>query len=60
MTKAEAKRIIEQYKNYTSYFDGKEGISYNDMFNLFRRYGFGNAEAKVIIASMVLAGAKFK
>lgn len=59
MTKKELKPIIEQWKDETNYFTGN--LKYKDMFEMFRyRFNFGVAETKVIMASLELAGAKFK
>ena len=42
----------------TSYFD--ESMTQADMYNMLRyRMAFGEAEARCIIAALVLAGAKF-
>lgn len=58
MTNNEAKNIINENKDNTSYFDGS--ISYDEMYNMLRyRMAFGEAETKVIIASLKLSGAKF-
>ena len=57
-SKAECKRLIEEYANDTDYFNGS--ITYNDMYEMFReRYEFGVAETVVILSSLILAGAKF-
>lgn len=59
-TKKNAKDIIGWAKEtgQTAYFDGE--LSMSRMKEMFRNYGFGMAETNVIIASLVLAGAKFK
>lgn len=58
-TKEVAKETIEAYKDLTAYFD--ESMSQEDMYNMLAfRMRFGEAETRVIIASLVLAGAKFK
>ena len=58
-TKKAAKESIEAYKDMTSYFD--KSMSQEDMYNMLRyRMQFGEAETRVIIAALVLAGAKFK
>lgn len=58
MTKKAAKEEIERNKDNTGYFDGS--ISASDMkFMLRTRMGFGEAEANIIIASLVNSGAKF-
>lgn len=59
MTKKLAKIIIEMNKDNTNYFDNS--MTRNEMFDMLRwRMRFGQAETEVIIASLVLAGAKFK
>lgn len=59
MTKTLAKKIVEREKNNTAYFD--ERITREDMYTMLReRMRFGRAETEVIIASLILAGAKFK
>ena len=59
-TKKNAKDIIEWAKEtgQTAYFDGELNMS--RMKEMFRDFGFGIEETNVIIASLVLAGAKFK
>lgn len=60
-TKKSAKEVIEKEKErkMTAYFDGE--ISMSEMHYMLRnRMQFGEAETNVILASMVLAGAKFK
>lgn len=58
-TKTECKRIIEMHKDNTSYYDGT--MTFGDMTDMLRnRFGFGEAETAVIIASLILSGAKFK
>ena len=57
-TKSKAREVIESYKDLTGYFDGKISVwSMNQMLRY--RMGFGDAETRVIIAALVLAGAKF-
>ena len=61
MTKAWAKEIVEREKDsdMTAYFDGSLKIT--DMKDMFRyRFGFGQHETDVILASLVMCGAKFK
>lgn len=54
-----AKETINTYKNMTSYFD--ESLSCTDMYNMLRfQMRFGEAETQVIIAALILSGAKFK
>lgn len=58
-TKQNAKDTIEAYKHLTSFFD--ESMTQNAMYEMLRyRMQFGEAETRVIIASLVIAGAKFK
>lgn len=58
MTNEEAKRIINEFKDDTFYFD--RSLRYKDIYNMFRRDGFGEAETNVILAALILAGAKFQ
>lgn len=59
MTKSMAKFIIEQHKDNTAYFD--KSMSREEMREMLRwRMRFGQAETEVIIAALVIAGAKFK
>lgn len=58
MTRNEAKKIIENNKADTNYFDCE--MRETQMFDMLtNRMGFGIAETKVILASLKLAGAKF-
>ena len=58
-TKKAAKETISAYAEMTAYFDNS--ITQNELYNMLRyRMAFGEAETRVIIASLVLAGAKFK
>ena len=57
-TKKAAKEILDKYKNQTSYFDGE--IEMENMKEMFRYMGFGEAETNVILASLVLTGCKFR
>jgi hypothetical protein len=58
-TKAEAKRELDASKDRTFYFDGS--LKMSDMKKmLLYRMGFGEAETNVILAALVLAGAKFE
>lgn len=58
MTKKAAREEIERSKDNTSYFNGSLSAAYmKDMFR--NRMHFGEAETNVIIAALVLAGAKF-
>ncbi|MBO5828908.1 MAG: hypothetical protein J6R59_10725 [Paludibacteraceae bacterium] len=59
MTKTLAKKIVEREKNNTAYFD--ESMTRDQMYAMLReRMRFGIAETEVIIASLIIAGAKFK
>ena len=58
-TKKKAKETIEAYKDMTNYFN--EELTQNQMYNMLKYdMHFGEAETRVIIASLVMAGAKFK
>jgi hypothetical protein len=58
MTKAYAKEILNLWKNETAYFDGSMTEGQFDSM-LRHRFGFGQAEAIVIMCALVMAGAKF-
>lgn len=59
MTKKSAKEAIASYKDMTCYFD--ESMIQADMYNMLRyRMQFGEAETRVIIAALIVAGAKFR
>ena len=54
----ECRKIIAEHKDKTSWFDGS--ISMDTMFNMLRyQMKFGAAEATIIIAALILAGARF-
>lgn len=58
-TKKQERETIESYKDLTGYFTGE--ITRARMYEMFRyQYSFGEAETRVIISALVLAGAKFK
>lgn len=58
-TKAKAKETVEIYKDNTCFYD--ESITQEEMYEMLRyRMRFGEAETRVIIASLVISGAKFK
>lgn len=60
-TKKNAKEIIamEKEAESTSYFNG--ALSMKEMKDMLKhRMGFGEAETNVIMASLVLAGGKFR
>lgn len=58
MTKTYAKEILNLWKDDTNYFNGSltEG-QFEEMLRY--RFGFGQAETIVILAALVMAGAKF-
>lgn len=59
-TKKSAKEIIAHEKEHreTAYFEGT--LTFKEMKEMFiYRFHFGEAEANVILASLVNAGAKF-
>ncbi len=57
-TKTQAKETIEALKNETAYFDSS--MTQAEMYNMLRyRMGFGEAETRVILAALVISGAKF-
>ena len=57
-SKITAKEILDLYKDDTAYFEGS--LSMQRMKEMFRNeLHFGVAETNVIIASLILAGAKF-
>ena len=66
MTKADARRTIEQNRSNTAWFGennltiaGENVATYEAMYDLFRnRCMLGEAETQCIIASLKLAGAK--
>ncbi len=54
----ECRKIIAEHKDKTNWFDGS--ISMDAMFELLRyQMKFGAAEATIIIAALILAGARF-
>lgn len=51
--------IINEYKNETQYFNKQ--MTFDQMYNMLRLYyEFGEAETKVIMASLIKNGAKFR
>lgn len=51
--------IIEEYKDNTMYFN--EQMTFEQMYNMLRiQMEFGEAETKVIMASLIKNGAKFR
>ena len=57
-TKKEARETIERYMDSTAYKSGE--INMNGFYWTLRQSGFGMDESNVIIAALVLAGAKFQ
>lgn len=58
-TKKQERETVEAYKDLTCYFDGS--MTRQEMYEMLRyRMLFEEAEARVIISSLILAGAKFK
>lgn len=58
LRKITAKEILDLYKGDTFYFDGS--LSLKRMKEIFRsEFYFSEAETNVIIAALILAGAKF-
>ena len=58
-TKKHARECVEAYAHLTGWFDGS--IAQRDMYEILRyRMQFGEPETRVIIAALVMAGAKFK
>lgn len=54
----ECRKIIREHKDKTNWFN--ETISMDSMFNMLRyEMKFGAAEATIIIAALILAGARF-
>ena len=54
----ECRKIIAEHRDKTNWFDGS--VSMDSMFNMLRyQMRFGAAEATIIIAALILAGAKF-
>ena len=51
--------LIEENKDKTKYFN--EEMTFDEAYNMFRLYyEFGEAETKVIMASLIKNGAKFR
>lgn len=58
MTMKDYEEMLRDWKEETNWFDGS--IGERDMYEMLRqRMGFGIAETNVIMAALVLAGAKF-
>lgn len=62
-SKKECDYIIAKYKDNTAYFGNnampENPITFDSMYKMLRlRMGFGEAEAMVIIASLIKCGAK--
>lgn len=59
MSKKAAREEIERSKEWTNYFNGS--LKAKDMKEMLRyQMQFGEAETNVILAALVLAGAKFE
>lgn len=66
MTKAEARKLVEEHKAETAWFEGNMHDMWGDiiptydrMYDMFRnRMGFGEAETAVLIGALALAGAE--
>lgn len=59
MTKKAAREEIERSKDWTNFFSGS--LKAKDMKEMLRyQMQFGEAETNVILAALVLAGAKFE
>lgn len=57
-TKKQERETVRAYKDMTAFFDNS--ITRGEMYDLLRyRMRFGEAESRVIISSLVLAGAQF-
>lgn len=55
----ECNKVIAEYKDFTQYFN--EEMTFDQAYNMFRVYcEFGEAETKVIMASLIKNGAKFR
>lgn len=58
-SKEQCNKIIEEYKDNTMYFN--EQMTFKQMYNMLRlQMEFGEAETKVIMASLIKSGAKFR
>lgn len=58
MTKTYAKEILNLWKDSTNYFNGS--MTEGQFESMLRyRFNFGQAETIVILAALVMAGAKF-
>ena len=58
-TRKAARESIEAYKDMTASFDGS--MSQSNMYEMLRyRMAFGEAESRVILAALILAGANFQ
>ena len=52
-------KTIEEHKDDTQYFN--EQMTFDEMYNMLRlQMEFGEAETKVIMASLIKNGAKFR
>ena len=58
-SKEQCNKLIEENKDFTQYFN--EQMTFDEVYNMFRlHYEFKEAETKVIMASLMKAGAKFR
>lgn len=58
--KIAAARILKYNKENTNYFpEGDAVLNIGDMEDMFLNLGFGKAEARCILAALILVGAKF-
>ena len=58
-TKKHARECVEAYAHLTGWFD--ESVTQQEMFEALRyQMQIGEAESRVIIAALVIAGAKFR
>ena len=51
-------QIISDWKDHTNYFNGI--LSVDEMIEMFTNMRFGEPETQVIMASLMVCGAKFK
>jgi len=56
-TSNDYEKIINDWREHTYYFDGFLGV--DEMCEMFRNKGFGEAETQIIMASLMACGAKF-
>ena len=56
-TSNDYEKIINDWRERTYYFDGFLGV--DEMCEMFRNKGFGEAETQIIMASLMACGARF-